>query len=181
MHDYVLVSLVWVRSDLIIPDMGYASWKMVEMTLELVPASKRLLGSDILQGNTGLPRSWVVPGKHIPWSTHTWSVWAYLSCDQLNEPTIRFGFENVLVVCLGQGPMPSGFKALCRTEWYLKCTTLSSPIKFKHIHISALNLIIPRKIIEFSFYWLMQPCIWIFFFFLEKLFEFKWKTWCITF
>ena len=46
MHDYVLVSLVWMGFDLIIPNMGYASWKMVEMTMELVLASKRLLGGD---------------------------------------------------------------------------------------------------------------------------------------
>ena len=88
---------------------------MVEMTLELVPASKRLLDSDIPQGNTRLPRSWVVLGKYSPRSTHTWLVWAYLSCNQLNEPTIRFRLENVLVMCLGQGPMPSGLEALCCT------------------------------------------------------------------
>jgi len=66
-----MVLLVWMGSDLIIPDMKHASLEMVEMTLELVPTSKRLLGSDILQGNTELPRSWVVPGKYSPQSTHT--------------------------------------------------------------------------------------------------------------
>ena len=53
-------------SDLIIPDMEHASLEMVEMTLELVPYSKRLLDSDIPQGNTRLPRSWVVPSKYSP-------------------------------------------------------------------------------------------------------------------
>ena len=85
------------------------------MTLELVPASKRLLDSDIPQDNTGLPRSQIVPGKYSPRSTQTCSIWAYLSCDQLNEPTIRFRLENVLVMCLGQGPMPNGPEALCCT------------------------------------------------------------------
>ena len=100
--------------DLIIPDMEYSSLEMVETTLELAPTSKKSLSSDIPQGNTRPPRSWVVPGKYSLRSTHTWSVWAYLSCEQLNEPTIGFGLENVLVMHLGQGPMPSGLKALCR-------------------------------------------------------------------
>ena len=36
------------------------------MASELVPASKRLLGNDIPQGNTRLPRTQVVLSKHIP-------------------------------------------------------------------------------------------------------------------
>ena len=88
---------------------------MAKMTLELVPASKRLRDSDISQGNTRLLRSWIVPGKYSPRSTQTCSVWAYLSCGQLNEPTIRFRLENVLVMRLGQGPMPNRPEALCRT------------------------------------------------------------------
>ena len=58
-------------SDLIIPNMEYASLEMVEMTWELVPTSKRLLSSDILQGNTELSRSWVVLGKYSHRSIHT--------------------------------------------------------------------------------------------------------------
>ena len=98
MHDYVLVSLVWVGSNLIIPDMGYASWKMVKMTLQLVLAFKRLLCTNIPQGNIELLRSWVVTGKYSPRSTHTWLALAYLSCDQLNEPTSGFGLENAQCV-----------------------------------------------------------------------------------
>ena len=36
------------------------------MASELVPASKRLLGNDIPQGNTRLPRTQAVLSKHIP-------------------------------------------------------------------------------------------------------------------
>ena len=36
------------------------------MALELVPASKRLLGNDTPQGNVELLRLWVVPSKRIP-------------------------------------------------------------------------------------------------------------------
>ena len=36
------------------------------MALELTPASKSLLGSDIPQGNTGLPRTWVPLSKRTP-------------------------------------------------------------------------------------------------------------------
>ena len=36
------------------------------MALELVLASKGLLGSSIPQGNTELPRTWIVSSKHIP-------------------------------------------------------------------------------------------------------------------
>ena len=35
------------------------------MALELVPVSKRLLDSDILQGNIDLPRLQAVSGKYI--------------------------------------------------------------------------------------------------------------------
>ena len=52
-------------SDLIIPNMEYASLEMVEMTWELVPTSKRLLSSDILQGNIDLPRLQAGSGKYI--------------------------------------------------------------------------------------------------------------------
>ena len=50
-------SLAWVGPDLIIPDTKYASLETVVMALELVLASKRLLGNDFPRGNTELPRS----------------------------------------------------------------------------------------------------------------------------
>ena len=39
---------------------------MVVIASELVPTSKRLLGSDIPQGNTRLPKTQAVLSKHIP-------------------------------------------------------------------------------------------------------------------
>ena len=36
------------------------------MALELVPASKGLLGNSIPQSNTELPRTWIAPSKRIP-------------------------------------------------------------------------------------------------------------------
>ena len=55
---------MWVRPDLIILDKEYASLEIVVMALELVLTSKRLLGSDIPQGNTELSRSQVAPSKY---------------------------------------------------------------------------------------------------------------------
>ena len=91
-----------------------ASLETVIIALELVPVSKRLLSSDILQGNIDLPRLQAVSGKYISWPTHTWLAWAYLTWDQLNGPAIWFELENVLGVCSGQGPTPNGPKTICR-------------------------------------------------------------------
>ena len=74
-------------------------------------------------------RSWVVPGKYSPQSTHSQSVWAYLSSDQLNEPIMGFRLENVLVMCLDQGPMPSGLEALCCTTSFRDLYLLFNFIK----------------------------------------------------
>ena len=57
---------MWVGSDLIIPNKEYASLEIVAMVLELVPASKWLLSSDIFQGNTELRRSQATPSKYSP-------------------------------------------------------------------------------------------------------------------
>ena len=57
---------MWVGYDLIIPVMEYASLEILVTTLELIPASKRLLSSDTPQGNTELLRAWAVPSKCIP-------------------------------------------------------------------------------------------------------------------
>lgn len=79
-------------SDLIIPNMEYASLEMVEMTLNWFLPPKGC--------------SAVILFKALP------------GCQghgyQLNESTIGFGLENVLVVRLGQGPMLNGLEALCR-------------------------------------------------------------------
>ena len=56
---------------MIIPDKEYDTLETVAMVLELVPTSKRLLGSDIPQGDTELPRSQATSGKYIPQPTHT--------------------------------------------------------------------------------------------------------------
>ena len=56
---------MWVESNLIIPDKAYAPLEIVEMALDLIPTSKRLLGSDTSQGNTELSRAWTAPSKHI--------------------------------------------------------------------------------------------------------------------
>ena len=98
--------------DLIIPDKEYASLETVAMALELVPASKRLLGSDNPQGNSELPRSQAALGKYNPRPIHTWSAWACLTCDQWNRHTIGLGLKNVLGVYPCQGPRPSGPKAV---------------------------------------------------------------------
>ena len=119
-YDYLLVSLVWVGPDLIILDKEYASLEIVVMVLELVLASKRLLGSDIPQGNTELPRSRAAPSNYSPWPIRTWSAWACLTCNQWNGHTIRFGLKKVLGVCLGQGPRPNGLEVVCHTVVILK-------------------------------------------------------------
>ena len=62
---------MWVRSDLIILDKEYASLEIVVMALELVLTSKRLLGSDIPQGNTEVSRSQVAPSKYSARPIHT--------------------------------------------------------------------------------------------------------------
>ena len=57
---------MWVGPNLIIPDKECVSLETMVMALELVPASKRLLGSDIPQGNTELPRSRAATSKYSP-------------------------------------------------------------------------------------------------------------------
>ena len=114
-HDYLLVSLVWLGPNLIALDKEYASLETVAMALELVPVSKRLLGNDIPQGNIELSRSRATFGKYNPQPIHTWSAWACLTCDQWNEHFIGLGLKNVLGVCSGQGPRPSGPEAICHT------------------------------------------------------------------
>ena len=102
-HDYVLVSLVWVGSNLIIPDKEYASLETVVIALELVLASNRVLGKDTPQGNTELPRSWVVPSKYIPdqsMPNRHGLVWHAIKWDGL---TVRHELENVLRKHSGQG------------------------------------------------------------------------------
>ena len=99
-QDYLLVSLMWVGPDLIILDKEYASLVIVVMALELVLASKRLLGSNIPQGNTKLPRSWVAPGQYSPRPIHTWLAWAHLTCNQWNRHNIGFGLKKVLGVSM---------------------------------------------------------------------------------
>ena len=110
-----MVSLVWVGPDLIIPDKEYVSLETMVMALELVPAFKRLLGNDIPQDNTELPRLRAAPSKRSPRPSHTWSAWACLTYDQWNGHTIRFGLKKVLRVCLGQCPRPNGLEAICCT------------------------------------------------------------------
>ena len=83
--------------------------------LELVPTSKRLLGSYIPQDNTKLPRSWAALGKYSLRPIHKWSTWACLTYNQWKGHTIGLGLKNVLGVCTGQGPRRSGPKAVCRT------------------------------------------------------------------
>ena len=56
---------MWVGPNLIILDKEYTSLETVIMALELVPSSKKLLGNNIPQGNTDLPRLRAVPGKYI--------------------------------------------------------------------------------------------------------------------
>ena len=114
-YDYLLVSLVWVKPNLIILDKEYASLETVAMALELVPTSKRLLDSGNPQGNSKLPRSRATPGKYSPRLIHTWSAWAFLTCDQWNGRTIGLGLKNILGVCPCQGPRPSGPEAVYRT------------------------------------------------------------------
>ena len=70
------------------------SIETVVMALELVPASKRLLGSNTPQGNTKLPRTWVVPSKHIPEQVIIDRTWACLSCIQ-NEMELLWGLGNL--------------------------------------------------------------------------------------
>ena len=88
--------------------------------VELVLASKRLLNSDIPQGNTELPRSRAASSKYNSRPNHTWLAWACLTCDQWNGHTIGFGLKKVLGVCLGQGPRPNGLEVVCRTVVILK-------------------------------------------------------------
>ena len=72
-YSLMLVEVSWLRSGLTrvcgvqfdYSWQGISSIETKVMALELVPAFKRLLGSDIPQGNTELPRTWVVPDKHV--------------------------------------------------------------------------------------------------------------------
>ena len=79
------------------------------MALELDPASKRLLGNDIPQGNIGLPRTQAVLSKHIPdqviidWHglafdmfktrwTH-YGIWAQIEPESVFEPRLQVQWE----------------------------------------------------------------------------------------
>ena len=57
---------MWVGPDLIILDKEYASLEIMSMALELIPASKRLLGSDVSQGITEFLKSRAALGKYNP-------------------------------------------------------------------------------------------------------------------
>jgi len=73
---------VWVGFDVIFPDMEYISLETVVVTLELIFASKRSLGSNTSQGNTEPLGRYVVSGIHNPKQTINSRTWAYLSCTQ---------------------------------------------------------------------------------------------------
>ena len=64
-----MISLVWVGSDVIIHDIEFISLEMVVVALELIFASKRLPGSNTLQGNTEPQGRYVVPGIRNPEQT----------------------------------------------------------------------------------------------------------------
>ena len=54
-----------VGSKVIILDKEYAPLEVVVVALELSSASKSSPGNDTPQGNTKLPRLWIVPSKGI--------------------------------------------------------------------------------------------------------------------
>ena len=91
-HDCIMVSLVWVGSDVIIPNMEYILLETVVVALELIFASKRLLGSNTPQGNTEPPERYVVLGiRNLEQTINSWT-WDYLSCTQKQYGLImRFG------------------------------------------------------------------------------------------
>ena len=87
-----MVSLAWVGSDVIIPDMEYILLETVVVALELISASKRLLGSDTPKGNTKPLGRYVVLGIRNPEQTINGRTWAYLPHTQKRYGlTMRFG------------------------------------------------------------------------------------------
>ena len=65
-----LILLMWVGPKLIILDKEYASLGMVSRTLELVPASKRLLDSMISSGTLKLSRHFYPSHGYLPTILH---------------------------------------------------------------------------------------------------------------
>ena len=114
-HDCVLGSLVWVGSDLIILAKECASLKIVVIALELVPTSKRLLGNNTPQGNTELPRSWVVLVNVSPTKSYLIGIGLSIMQPKRNGLTIRLGLGDVPRDCLGQGPRPNGPEIMSHT------------------------------------------------------------------
>ena len=81
------------------------------MALELIPASKRLLGNDTPQGNTELPKAWTIPSKHILDQViidRYGLVYHAFMRSKRNGLTIRLGPSFDSRECLGQGPMGLG-------------------------------------------------------------------------
>ena len=77
---------------MIIPDMEYILLETVVVALELISASKRLLGSDTPQGNTEPLGRYVVLGIRNPEQTINGRTWAYLPHTQKRYGlTMRFG------------------------------------------------------------------------------------------
>ena len=78
--------------DVIIPDMEKTSLEIVVVALELISASKRLLGSDIPQGSTKPLGRYAILGIRNPEQTINGQTWAYLSRTQKQYGlTMRFG------------------------------------------------------------------------------------------
>ena len=77
-----MISLVWVGSDVIIPDIESISLEMVVVALELISASKRLPDNDTPQGNTKPQGRYVVLGICNLEQTMNDQIWAYQSRTQ---------------------------------------------------------------------------------------------------
>ena len=81
-HDCILVSLVWMGSNVIIPNIEYISLEMVVVALKLISATKRSPDSDTPQGNTQPLGRYVVSGIRTPEQIINGQTWACLSCIQ---------------------------------------------------------------------------------------------------
>ena len=81
-HDYILISLVWVGSDVIIPDIESISLEMEVVALELISASKRLSSSNTPKGNTEQQGRYSISSIRSPEQTMISRIWAYRSHTQ---------------------------------------------------------------------------------------------------
>ena len=106
-HDYILISLVWVGSDVIIPDIEFISLEMEVVALELISASKRLSNSNTPKGNTKQQGRYSSPSIRSPEQTMISRIWAYRPHTQCGYGlTMWSGPNSDSWECLGQGHTP---------------------------------------------------------------------------